>query len=294
MNLQLFVSDKGRAALWSYTVDLPRFGDVSLSPESTQLSPEGVAPSPSVSSASIMRSTPVRQLSLQPARHFTPAASALTTTSSWGCGQTKLRSTYRPFVKMAIARSGTRGVTAQLVLDNSLESQLGVAVRLGSGGSGFQTGGRETKTSDWVDTFRPVSNKMRQYETTWVYGEFVQRMCDRQKRTLYHVSTIRPIEQRGDMKTTLPGRYSTPYCIRTVPGQSTTVQKARAVEWSDGVQLRAVSDIGLDLSSQTGHSASGKLNFAWRKDRRGKLCGQFDYPRRNESDGVMVGSLAAR
>ena len=76
-------------------------------------------------------------------------------------------------------------------------------------------------------------------------------------------------------------------------GQRITINRTRAVEWSDGVQLAPVSNVGIDLTSRTGYSQTGRLRFVWPKDHGGRLCGQFNYSQQSNPD-TLVGSLAAK
>lgn len=170
VNLEAFAYAGRRTASWSYSVAVSRSqGRVSIAPDPTDLAPPGhgevEAAAWSEAGAHTLRLKPTRRAALPPIRRAElPPNPGSAPSTSWGCGQTRKTDDYLPWVKMAIARSDTRRVTAQLMLEDGVESELGVATRLAGGG--YQFAGRSTLSSDWQTEFRRVANRAVQYETT--------------------------------------------------------------------------------------------------------------------------------
>lgn len=190
---------------------------------------------------------------------------------------------------LVVARSDTKGIVVHYNYVSGSSSTLGVGVSpTGSFGT-FSYSGTRSLSNDSGLTFDNIENASK---VLWTYARYAQfrdfLYTDKGGQGICRV-LAKPIGFAVGTDKTNAGGFSVAQsnCAPFAKNTGYSGHTQRAVTWSDGVSSAA--SLGLNLSSQTGYSDEGRLDYTFGK--RGELCGQYAYPGDN---GVFVGSYLAR
>lgn len=159
------------------------------------------------------------------------------------------------------------GVAGEFVYSASSTSRLGIAVQAGVSWSA--SGSMTHSSSATVSYPGAGSNAYQRYDTQFRYREY-EYICPG-----YYEKSVRPYVWVGGARVRhASGPPSATYCTHYPAGSVVNVTQGTAVTWTNGAKMS--SQIGLDLSSRTGHTTKAYAKYTFNFDKR--LCGSNDYP----------------
>ena len=163
-----------------------------------------------------------------------------------------------------------RQSTTWMTYGANQSTSLGIGVAPSVGGN-FTESGTVTVTSGLKETFKKhTGNLSRLYRTDFVYELY--RYCG-------HTFTEAKDWAGGKIYQNVTALQNLTKCVPEGSGPaSSTVSKGSAATFKGGVSI--AGDIGINLSAQTGYSATATLFFDDNNpnDPGAKLCGTTDFP----------------
>jgi hypothetical protein len=167
------------------------------------------------------------------------------------------------------AATTTTGVTAKFVYSSGGTSTIGVGVSVSGKKGTFSASGTTTVTSSASIRMAPVTGvASKVFRTMFVFKKFAYRCTAGIGDVKYEVRATSFAGGTSSLTTTTPtARHCTDYEANS--DFDTIATNATAETWSAGASL--ASDIGINLSSQSGFTSSVALRFHFAK--AGRLCG---------------------
>ena len=282
VNLELAVSSGRFFGDHNYTLTLPDSGTVSLRPKMISRETQSV----SGGGSQISESTATDFMDSEGNLRLEPWRSKLA--AKVPCAEGEIaNSRFGVNTALVVARSDTKGITVQYRYLSGQSSTVGIAVSpTGAFGTFSKSGTRSIKNDSEVK-FGAVENSSKLLMTVVGYAKFRDFLyTDKGGQGICRVLS-KPVFVAGGNITTPAGGFSASNCVPYKKGGGWTTSRQVATEWIDGVQAAAA--LGLSLSSQTGYSTTGSLEFNYSK--AGQLCGQYAFP---GDTTTYVGSYIAR
>lgn len=191
------------------------------------------------------------------------------------CAWHKLSTLGLRWVTVGDATTST-GATAKFTYAIGSTTTVGTAVSVKGTAGSFTASGSSTVTADVAIGFPAVTGVTgRQWRTQFVFAKFGQR-CAGDPAGKYRRYLVRAVDLAGGTQSIVASIPATPaaYCTPYEAGSHFETTKAKAQTWSSGATLG--SDIGINLTSQSGFNAKTKLRYDFTANR--KLCGTNAIP----------------
>ncbi|WP_377002966.1 hypothetical protein [Aquipuribacter nitratireducens] len=193
-------------------------------------------------------------------------------------GGTKVVGYGQRWVTVGATHSATTGVSHDFVYTEGANSSLGVGVSASGKYGSFSSKGTIGRGSTAEIAFAAGGNNIgRSYRTTYDYNQW-KVTCGSYfygtQHSEYQVRAGTFGAGRDIVSVTIPSTSSS-YCAPQRVTGTVTVASSSAITWSNGAKLG--SNIGMDLSAQTGYTSNAKVTFTFNSVPR-RLCGTHGLP----------------